>query len=365
MKKRLIVLSVGCMVMQAIQAQDVIVKLDGTTIVSKVLEIGNNEVKYKKYSNLDGPTYTVATSDLQSINYANGEQDKFDRQTTVQSSNVQPSVASPGADNAALMALYNNIDVQFIDKVKDKKAKMLYCQLGVTSGSVLTDGNVRLTFATGNTKSQNYDDPPGFYKSGFSQDMKMEVTVYNLQNRIVYIDLANTFILRNGEAMAFYVPTATSTTTTTGNGVSVNMGAVAGAMGVGGAAGTLASGVTVGGGKSKGTTNTVYSQRIISIPPMSAKKLDLQDLFPPSSVYPLFKAGYTFGGFGTKLNCAHSVTNIDIGVGEVREWDELTSPQTFGINVAYSYNEDCQQLTNMRKYLYETDDRGDKRWLRI
>lgn len=58
-------------------AQDVIVKKDGSTILSRVLEVNQNEVKYKKFNNLDGPTYSISKSELQSINYKNGAKDTF------------------------------------------------------------------------------------------------------------------------------------------------------------------------------------------------------------------------------------------------------------------------------------------------
>ena len=54
-------------------AQDVIVKKDGTTILSKVLEISSTEIKYKKWSNQDGPMYSIDKSEVHSINYQNGE----------------------------------------------------------------------------------------------------------------------------------------------------------------------------------------------------------------------------------------------------------------------------------------------------
>lgn len=66
-----------------VMAQDVIVKKDGTTIASKVLEITTNEVKYKKFSNLDGPIYNIAKSDIKVIKYENGEEESFDDGTTL------------------------------------------------------------------------------------------------------------------------------------------------------------------------------------------------------------------------------------------------------------------------------------------
>lgn len=58
-------------------SQDVILKKDNTTIVSKVLEINSTEIKYKKWSNQDGPIYSILRSEVTSINYQNGEVEKF------------------------------------------------------------------------------------------------------------------------------------------------------------------------------------------------------------------------------------------------------------------------------------------------
>lgn len=73
-------------------AQDGIVKKDGSTILSKVLEVNTSEIKYKKYSNLDGPTYTILNTELLSINYKNGESEKFTSESVGNESNIMPSV---------------------------------------------------------------------------------------------------------------------------------------------------------------------------------------------------------------------------------------------------------------------------------
>ena len=64
-------------------AQDVIVKNDGSTITSKVLEITSTEIKYKKYSNLKGPTYTINKTDVNYINYENGEKENFGKTSII------------------------------------------------------------------------------------------------------------------------------------------------------------------------------------------------------------------------------------------------------------------------------------------
>lgn len=63
-----------------LNAQDVIVKKDGTTILSKILEVTSLEVKYKKYSNQDGPTYSIPNSIVQVINFENGDREDFGRE---------------------------------------------------------------------------------------------------------------------------------------------------------------------------------------------------------------------------------------------------------------------------------------------
>ncbi len=53
-------------------SQDNIIKRNGEEIRSKVLEIGISEIKYKKFENQEGPTYTIAKSDVFMIKYENG-----------------------------------------------------------------------------------------------------------------------------------------------------------------------------------------------------------------------------------------------------------------------------------------------------
>lgn len=68
-------------------AQDVIVMKDQSTVMSKVLEITTTEIKYKKWNNQDGPTYSINRAEVVSINYANGEVDKFNETTNNQQNN--------------------------------------------------------------------------------------------------------------------------------------------------------------------------------------------------------------------------------------------------------------------------------------
>ena len=73
-------------------AQDVIVTKDARKIEAKVLEASDSEVKYKKYSNLNGPTYVEKKANISSIIYANGEVETFQASSATVAS--QPSAAA-------------------------------------------------------------------------------------------------------------------------------------------------------------------------------------------------------------------------------------------------------------------------------
>lgn len=54
-----------------------IVLKNGDDIQAKVLEVGQDEIKYKKQSNPDGPTYTIDKDFVFFVKYANGDKDMF------------------------------------------------------------------------------------------------------------------------------------------------------------------------------------------------------------------------------------------------------------------------------------------------
>lgn len=60
-----------------IHAQDRITTKDGIDIQAKILEITDSYVKYKKFSNLEGPTYTINKENILIVRYANGENEIF------------------------------------------------------------------------------------------------------------------------------------------------------------------------------------------------------------------------------------------------------------------------------------------------
>jgi len=77
MRKILFIITMLCA--YSLQAQDVIVLNDATEFEAKVLEVNENNVRYKNWSNINGPTYTIGIDRIFFIRYSNGTKDIFNK----------------------------------------------------------------------------------------------------------------------------------------------------------------------------------------------------------------------------------------------------------------------------------------------
>jgi hypothetical protein len=68
-------------------SQDVITKSNGEEIKAKVLEVSQTEIKYKKFDNLNGPTFSISKNDVFMVKYENGSKDVFNTDRESKSSN--------------------------------------------------------------------------------------------------------------------------------------------------------------------------------------------------------------------------------------------------------------------------------------
>ena len=73
-----------------IKAQDTLTMRSGENIIVKIIEVGSNEVKYKKTDNLNGPSFSILKSEVSMIQYENGSKDVFKEDMKIkQESGVQ------------------------------------------------------------------------------------------------------------------------------------------------------------------------------------------------------------------------------------------------------------------------------------
>jgi len=285
---------------------------------------------------------------------------------------AQTTTNSASEQNAAYIEKFNAGHVTYVGKETDDLAERGFCVLGMSSTSIPLDENMEMRFELGNNNAVNIAGSmplgynaasemlPGSKKQNIQymgnrplvayNDVTMRIALKNKTTKTLYVDLGNTFFGRGDEASALYVPTSTTNSTTGTTGGSMNLGAVAGGLGVGGSTQQILNGVNIGGAKSNMQQTTVYSQRVVAIPPMSTLSLSLQDLFPgkwPDGVQRISGIRHSpyvktsdiievwFGEEGRLSN------------GKTLTYTEESSPMRFSTMATYADNEACENAKSL------------------
>ena len=153
-------------------------------------------------------------------------------------------------------------------KLFPKAGAVALCSLFVVSCglSKLTTNSVayqsfRTVHAQPTSESPIPDEAKIAVSISFDIDGNIYVTVHNRTSEIMTIDQTRSFFVNSsGESTSYYDPTVRTTSVTdmssSTNGASVNLGAVARVLGIGGPIGALASGINVGGSGTSGTSTT-------------------------------------------------------------------------------------------------------------
>lgn len=142
-------------------AQDVIMKRDGNTIVCRIVEVGESEVVYKRWGNLQGNNYVMNIADIASIHYENGRKLVFDNnkpepaptQTQTQAPTLLPQSHQMGEMNdAQLLDLARKKEWTTRGNPLVKKVKRLKTAAWIT-GPLAVAGGIAMILV-----SREYDD---------------------------------------------------------------------------------------------------------------------------------------------------------------------------------------------------------------
>lgn len=162
----------------------------------------------------------------------------------------------------------------------------------------------------------------------FTYDGKLVATVYNRTDEILTIDQTKSFFVdTDGTSTSYYDPTIRTTTTTdmqsSSTGASMNLGALAGAVGIGGTVGRLLGGINVGGSSGGATaiSNTTYraDMQQISIGPRGNGNMTKQ---------------FNVTGLGSDYIDQHKTSAV---INPYFNPD--TSPKKFSVCITYSTDE--------------------------
>ena len=384
MKKTIFILYLLFISLVNMSAQDVIICRNGDEMISKVLKISSSEVEYKKWSNQDGPTYTISKSEVFMIKYKNGEKDVFKEtpaqtmpeqvQTSVPQEPEEPVLAAPAANNAELIAQYNNEVHEYVpenpNKNNDKPAKSFIGTLGITSSSILSTDDIEISllpiqeaigdkalFSTGikigkvySGINENWLGDIIKINSSFSAHVKYAIIIKNKTSRPIYIDKAACLGKSStGNAKTYFDPQEFTITEggNSGTGANVNLGSVANALGIGGVVGTLAGGVNVGGnnGKFSTVTRTYKNERVLKIPPKSSLALseDSHESYPIEKYALIVLGAYEYFG----------MPNLSLNIDEKVKFAENNTPKKIDYTITYSSDKDFAKsfVVNFGVYL--------------
>lgn len=109
-------------------AQDMIIKNDKTEMKTKVLEITEDAIKYKKFEMLDGPTYNINKADVFMIIYKNGNKEYIENKS---SHNISGNSSSKQQGKNEI----NDSDLSF-----NAKSKGLFFGLGIGAAGFAASG---------------------------------------------------------------------------------------------------------------------------------------------------------------------------------------------------------------------------------
>lgn len=251
------------------------------------VEVGPSSVYYTTTPDGD-ESLRVKKSDVFAVKIGDGEMQTL---TEASATPAAPAAAQPAApahngpqeikkapaeNNVALKSAYsaNQYYIKDIAKKKAKNApKSAILTFRFTDGSVLSNEDVEFTFEPGVYVDHETWTPLMQIKrmsNCLIPSVEFRISVTNKTDKVLYMDLAN--CTRSSDVRgyrAFYDGTQTYETQGSSSGAGVNLGAVAGALGIGGAVGTLASGIGIGGSSSSSTTTVKGQQRILVLPPNS------------------------------------------------------------------------------------------------
>lgn len=369
-------------------SQDIIVCKNGDEILSKILKISKSEVEYKKWSNQDGPIFILDKSDVFMIKYQNGEKDVFkdspadqnirheqENDSEINLESNEPIQASPAANNSELIEKYNqnildSLDDYYASKKKLKKDIYTLGTIGLTSSSIISTDEIEISLLqtkieqdwrhyTNGIMQQNVGDSPQYnhyvyyHMSYVEENNKFVIMIKNKSTRVIYVDKASCFGSSSlGSIKTFYDAQEYTVTEggDSGKGASVNLGSVADAFGVGGTVGALASGINVGGEKSKfkSLTTTHKDNQILTIPPGASVALSQDGIkdHPTEKKKVIITGSYEF------IDTRDFSTMVS-KTAPTKLFNEENSPVTWNYMITYSFNKNLTQcyMTNFGVYI--------------
>ena len=355
--KRLFTSVVMSLLAICMYGQDTMITQDGDVKTVYVVDIGSTAVFYKTENTDNAAIQSISKDQIFVIKRPDGT--KYDlgsaptpavyadvpMQTHIPQLSDEMSEEAMEANRRRIEEI-NSVVPEYINKKKGD-AERIFCAMGVGSESCLVNDELEVALEVGYIYNDLFHTTLG----SSTANQALRITLKNKLTQTIYVDLGTSFFRRGDKATPYFIPSATSTSTSNTTGGSVNAGAVAGALGIGGSIGRLAGGINVGGSSTSSSVSVTYSQRVVAVPPMSTISLEPQLLFQEYRC-----DGMCTRQFSKKERVLYFQTEKkgveEYALGETHDFSEQNSPLRFSTFITYSLTEDCAQTKSITSSLY-------------
>ena len=311
-------------------SQDIIVKKDGSIIKSKVIELNSTEIKYKKISNIDGPTYVLEKSEILSINYENGEVETFSVSNSNKNNQVEQQV-KVASDNQSLISAYNK-PIQTTSKLKNSIG-WCWCvlQYAFTDNSVLSNEEIEVIYARGT----NHDAGTG----EFTDDGDCSIRIKNKTDDVIYVNLGASYYIHVSDKeyprKYFYDGSRSSV---------INKGVN---NGIQGHIGNLSL-----GNSSHTSSSTIYhSEEIVKIPPHSIAVLCETKIYYVHVQYYIWQPPTQKETLSIGLPL-ENYPKCTVRQGEAIDYSIANTPVKYNIKIVYSKDQTFSNFSQVENTLY-------------
>ena len=105
-------------------AQDIIITKDKERIQAKILEVSQDEIKYKKFTYQDGPIFSIDIDEVVTVAYENGEVEVYDEETIEEKNEIIQAKAEALRKQEAMFGTFSKEDDFYYLYDRDKTTKM-------------------------------------------------------------------------------------------------------------------------------------------------------------------------------------------------------------------------------------------------
>ncbi|MGZ2369689.1 hypothetical protein ACXR6G_07865 [Ancylomarina sp. YFZ004] len=135
--KKILLLMLFALSVQIGFSQDIIVQRNGEEIKSKIIEITNETLKYKKFENQEGPTRNIDLPKVFMVIYENGEREKFtSSETEVENTVTEKSVTNNASvSEKEIIRLNSNYSGKGFTPPSEGKAVVYFTRISSWGGA--------------------------------------------------------------------------------------------------------------------------------------------------------------------------------------------------------------------------------------